>query len=188
MEQNNDYLKYIKYKKKYLLLKNHDKISKISDSIGGLGWSDIVNITTDVGINIMVANLPFKYKKIYSDMVNSGLLTKENKEIIFQILKNGLKHLTDPNFYSIMFKIFECMSILAGSVETLTIPLIIESLQGLYIALEQLKKLYPEDFILIKKFLLLNREKIFKMIEKYGYGNSTVNKLYYDIFVNLISI
>jgi hypothetical protein len=195
MSENDVYLeKYIKYKNKYLNLKkqlstnsNLDKLETL-DEFGGSGWTDTFKVFSDVGFNMMISRMPPQYKKIYSDMVNSGLLTESNKKIIFELLKSGLTHLTDPNFYPIMFEIFLNMVILAGSAETLTPPIILAALQRLYASLKELKSQYPNDFVLMKEFLIMNREKILNIVNKYSNGNEMISRMSYDIFTKLVSV
>lgn len=213
MSENDVYLeKYIKYKNKYLNLKkqlstnsNPDKLETLNElvklneleelneleklnELGGSSWTDTFKVFSDAGFNMMLSRMPNQYKKIYSDMVKSGLLTESNKKILFDLLKSGLTHMTDPNFYPIMFEIFEDMVLLAGSAETLTPPVILAALQRLYMALNRLKSLYPNDFMLMKQFLVMNREKILTIVNKYSYGNAMISQMSYDIFTKLVSV
>ena len=216
INNNIDYKKkYIKYKLKYLNLKKNKNLigsgfssmfnyipnvltmknigtKYIPDisKIENIGSKYIPNISTmeNVGFNLFINNLPPKQQKIFYDLESSGLLTEQNKSIIFGLMSKSLTHFIDPKFYPILFTVFENLVILAGSAETLTIPIIAKALYGLYDSLNDIKKLYPEDFIELQKFLSINKNKLLQVIYKNSNANPQIINLMYNVFNKLIEI
>jgi hypothetical protein len=213
-QKNNEFYKkkYLKYKSKYLELK------KNNDLKGGIGMGSIAKtalnfiksnpnaaagIVGSVASNVQnlpnlssgISNMAFMAFETwlsqlpeYQQMVRSGLITPENKAIMFELIKLFVNHLADPSFYPIMFDIIKNVLILAGSAETLNPLMVISALTELYNILNIMKSKYPKDFILLSTFLRNNRNKIFNMISSRGFfGNQTL-KLQFDMFMKLIEI
>lgn len=173
--------KYLKYKIKYLNLKG-----------GNIFGNMLGSFTNMVSMNSYSNMIPYQnmgiannYTNIYTQLLQSGLLTPDNKKIIIQLLSNTATHFLDPTFYPIMISIFEDIILLAGSTETLAIPVILSTIAQLWQNVNLLKMKYPQDFILIRTFLLNNRDKILNLINRYG--NYQINQQIYNFFTFIVS-
>jgi len=162
-------IKYIKYKEKYIRMQ------------GGF-------LRNMIG-KMMTKTIPGgNFYELYREISESGLINNENKEIIMQLINNGIHHLTDITYYPLVLSIFKNLLLLIGSAETLTPPLILFTLGKLKSSLMELKMKYPDDFILLSKFLSTNREKILPIINNFSMMNPEINKIAYDLLNNILKI
>jgi len=215
--QNNEFYKkkYLKYKLKYLELK---KSFDNENMQGGIGWTNLMsyaknfvksnpnaaaglmgNVASGVS-NLNLSNgisniglIGFKtflsQSPQYQELVHSGLMTPQNEAIMFELLKLFIGHLADPLFYPIMLNIIKNIMILAGSVETFNIELVLPALNNLYTILNEMKAdiKYQRDFILLTVFLRDNKAKIFNQIKSRGMGFPGF-EFAFNRLINLISI
>ena len=182
MNTRNDYKnKYLKYKIKYLELKNGGGLSKYVDM-----YKYGVNLIKNKKLNIndMIKYLPQTQQQFFIKLKNSGLLTSENTKILEKLYLNFSTHITDPNYYSIIKQVFEYMIELVSFVnfDKSKFINIIDQLNNLLI---QLKNLYPEDFELLRSFFNKNKNQILGLIQKYY--PSILNDDNYKVLVNFLS-
>ena len=211
METNEKYKKkYLKYKSKYLKLKK-----QIDNAEGGGSWDSLTksamdftksnsNVTSGIvnSISSNMKNIPnissgltnaaitsfetyLSHLPQYQELVKSGLMTQQNKEIMYELMKLEVSHLADPTFYPIMFDLIKNILILAGSAESFNPPLVLGALSNLYNILNTMKTKYPQDFILLSTFLRNNKTQIFNAIKTRGFGYPGMEMQFY-IFMKLI--
>ena len=211
--------KYLKYKSKYLELKNNknnkynkynenknNKYNKDEDNInGGFGLSEILN-----GLNGIAKLLPPEFsspeflnaikdyggktmldfimtqpelKKLYS----SHLITKENMNLVFGILKSQFNNLSDPDYRSLIIKIITNITVLTGSAETLEIPVALTEIQELHKNFGKMKEKFPEGFNLLSDFLKKNKKQIFDLINP-SISNYSGFQTEFNLLMNFIGI
>lgn len=184
--------KYFKYKNKYLLLKKKEEQKEQV----GKGFVDFLSSATDafmnspmgkMGMNLMIKNMPPQQRKIYEELKRSGLINEQNKGIFLQLAKNSISHFADPKFYPILFTVIENCVLLATST-TLAPPAVFKVMLDLYGALNNMKEFYPDDFIILSKFIKSNKSKLLNIIHKVGYGNDQIKDLAFNIFEKLIYV
>jgi len=195
--------KYLKYKQKYLELKkniekkqiggmdyyniakkmiNKVPMKNIAEHMGKINPAQLAKFIPNINPKNLETLIPYlktispEFANSYNQLEKSGLITDENKQIIFEILKNSLSHLADPQFYVIVAKIFENVAIFAVSTETIQPEGIAKALAGLYSILSELKSRYPNDFVLISTFIEKNKNQIFKMVN-YNIHNPIVSEI-----------
>ena len=209
--------KYLKYKLKYLELRkiidldskgggnwdtfgksalsyvssnynsNSNLASGIVNRIGSIS-SNIPNISSGIE-NVILTGFKryFMVSPQYQQLVNSGLMTRENQAIMYELLKLEISHLADPSFYPIMFDLIKNVLILAGSAETFNPIMVLGALKDLYRILNIMKIKYPKDFILLSTFLRTNKDKIFYALRTQGIRYPGM-EMQYNMFMNLIYV
>lgn len=192
--------KYLKYKNKYLKLK---KKIKSNDEIDGGSWGTLAssalnfaksnpNLTDGLSNIALIGFKTFlSQSPEYQKLVRSGLITPQNSDLMFQLIKLEISHLADPTFYPIMLRLIKNILILFGSAETLNPITIITSLKDLYSILNELKLKYPQDFILISTFLYTNKNSILNLIGKISSYNPVMRtqlEMQLNIFMKLIAV
>jgi hypothetical protein len=123
----------------------------------------------------------------YRQLQESGLMTPQNEEIMFELLKLEISHLIDPSFYPIILNLIKNIVILAGSAESFNPVMVLSALKELYNILNIMKTKYPKDFYLLSTFLINNKDKIFYQLRSNGMRFPGL-ETEYNIFLKLISI
>lgn len=191
--------KYLKYKFKYLKLKQQLELNQIgngmldsfSKMIGSMGLKTIGSMSSmglmSMGISkgfgnssMLTSALPFNQQQSLKEL--EQFITPENIQLFSKLVVSMLSHLLDPTFYPLLVLLIKDITMLLGSIETAAIPAILFSLNN---TLGQLKKTFPKEFKLLKEFFISNRYKIIPIIQKYsGMVNITTYTFLIDFIFN----
>lgn len=193
------YKKYLKYKTKYLRLKEQNNLSNkltyneneynqigmgMIDSLKSFAGSNMGNMMSMAknfasgNPSMLMGALPGNYQNLLVEY--KQFITPQNMELFGKLIISTLSHLHDPTFYPMMAKIIKDITMLIGSVETAAIPMILFNLNK---TLAELKVTFPNEFKLLKEFFVSNREKIIPILQKYS---AFVNIQSYTFIIDFI--
>jgi hypothetical protein len=190
MEKDNYKIKYLKYKKKYLELKRKSIINNDIQNGSGIDLSGVFNMVKHIpGSNLLLNSmkysaemLPEEQREIITNL--ERFVTPKNAQLFGQLVFSLLKHLKDPKFYPMFAVIVRNITMLMGSTGTAN-PLII--MYSLNETLGQMKVTFPEEFVLLKKFFMSNRQNIIPILKKQNpmiFNDATYQPLVEFIFGN----
>ncbi len=177
MEINNYYKnKYLKYKKKYLILKQNSQKGK--------GF--FTNIASNFIQNQIQNQNPFQNiqgPQSQQQMINElqQFITPENTQILAKLIGSMATHIFDQRFYPMLAMTIKSLITLFASVETAN-PIM--SLISANNALLNMKQTFPTEFELLKEFFKANRVKILQIINQRYPG--VINDQRYNILMDFL--
>ncbi len=167
--------KYLKYKKKYIILKQLKQNGNgFWDSVSSSLMKNPSQTTSLFSIPGLQSIQRFQsVPGIQSIPGSSGqdqmmnelkqFITPENTQIFFKLVASLTTHIFDPRFYPMLASTIKSLLTLFASVETANPFMALSSANN---ALINMKATFPKEFVLLKEFFKVNRVKILQIINQ----------------------